>query len=171
MHEYIYICYNECLGWNRGQPDIPKIKAGAFSYCDGLTEITIPDKVTSIGENAFYECSALSTVYYGGEESLWNNIEIKNGNDCLINAKYPKTVNVTVSDDKKVFNVKSANIPKTSTVILALYSGSKFVEMQVKPYDAELTFTTDKSCTRAKVMIWESLESMKSVCGAECVEL
>ena len=33
---------------------------GAFSNCGGLTSVTIPDSVTSIGERAFYNCSGLT---------------------------------------------------------------------------------------------------------------
>ena len=35
---------------------------GAFSYCNGLTEITIPDSVTSIGKWAFSNCIGLKGV-------------------------------------------------------------------------------------------------------------
>ena len=34
----------------------------AFSWCSGLTSVTIPDGVTSIGEHAFLGCSSLSSV-------------------------------------------------------------------------------------------------------------
>ena len=34
----------------------------AFSYCSGLTSITIPESVTSIGDGAFYDCTSLTSV-------------------------------------------------------------------------------------------------------------
>ncbi len=34
----------------------------AFSRCDGLTSITIPNSVTSIGRYAFYDCSGLKSI-------------------------------------------------------------------------------------------------------------
>lgn len=37
----------------------------AFSYCIGVTSITIPDRVTSIGNRAFYGCSGLTSVKIG----------------------------------------------------------------------------------------------------------
>ena len=41
---------------------VTSIGYGAFSACDGLTNITIPDSVTSIGDRAFYGCSGLTSV-------------------------------------------------------------------------------------------------------------
>ena len=34
----------------------------AFSGCDGLTSVTIPNSVTSIGKGAFYGCNGLKTI-------------------------------------------------------------------------------------------------------------
>jgi len=45
--------------------DVTKILDGAFTYCAGLTSITIANSVTSIGENAFNGCSGLTTVSIG----------------------------------------------------------------------------------------------------------
>ena len=38
------------------------ILCGAFSYCSGLTSITIPDGVTSIGSSVFRGCSGLTSI-------------------------------------------------------------------------------------------------------------
>ena len=41
---------------------VTSIGSYAFSYCSGLTSITIPKSVTSIGEYAFLNCSGLTTI-------------------------------------------------------------------------------------------------------------
>ena len=41
---------------------VTSISDNAFYDCDGLTSITIPNSVTSIGDNAFYDCDGLTSV-------------------------------------------------------------------------------------------------------------
>lgn len=41
---------------------VTSIGYAAFSYCSGLTSITIPDGVTSIGQSAFSGCSGLTSL-------------------------------------------------------------------------------------------------------------
>ena len=45
-----------------GNYPVTSIRQGAFSRCDGLTSVTIPDSVTYIGERAFEGCSGLVSV-------------------------------------------------------------------------------------------------------------
>ena len=58
-----------------------------FLNCTGLTSITIPDSVTSIGRSAFFGCAALTDVHYSGTKEQWQAIESQNGrNDSLSSA-------------------------------------------------------------------------------------
>ncbi len=41
---------------------VTSIGEWAFSYCDGLTSVTIPNSVTSIGKSAFWACGLTSVV-------------------------------------------------------------------------------------------------------------
>jgi hypothetical protein len=45
---------------------VTTIGAGAFGSCLGLTNLTIPDSVGSIGNRAFSHCFNLTSVYFQG---------------------------------------------------------------------------------------------------------
>ena len=63
---------NEAFSWCSGLTSVTipcsvtSIGGSAFWGCRGLTSVTIPDGVTSIGERAFYECSGLTSVIIPG---------------------------------------------------------------------------------------------------------
>ena len=49
---------------------VTSIGGYAFWYCSGLTSLAIPSGVTSIGDMAFSGCSGLSSIYVGWEIPL-----------------------------------------------------------------------------------------------------
>lgn len=142
-----------------------------FFNCSSLTSVTIPNSVTSIGEYAFNKCNKLKNVNYIGSKEDWGTID--KGEDHSISDSiitYCKGIKAVQLNSGKIA-VEPINTEKGKTVILALYNGDKFVDMQFGIYDGEeIQFETDKTYTRAKAMVWESLESMIPVCGAKTAE-
>ncbi len=148
---------------------VEEIGSLAF-YDSALQDITLPGSLKTIGQQAFFAIN-LSTVNYNSDETAWNKITIESGNDALLNAiiktKIKETV-TTVSADGRSFTIKPINIENGKTVILALYDGDKFVGFQKATCEGEeITFTTTKSYTHAKVMVWDDLTKPKPVCKAE----
>lgn len=67
-------------------PQMNKITNGLFYECANLKTITIPDAITEIGSYAFYGCTSLTDVYYGGSLQMWEAISKGSNNDALKNA-------------------------------------------------------------------------------------
>ena len=144
------------------------------TFIGGLGKVTIPNTVTSIGKNAFLDCIKLNTVCYDGSEEDWRAIskgEKYSIADSIIT--YCAGVKITLSDNGKI-GVKPCNMAAGKTVILALYDGDKFVGMQQSSEYSEtnkvITFIPTKTYTRAKVMIWNSLDGMSPECGFKIVK-
>lgn len=67
-------------------PDsVDSIGKNAF-YCSGLETVYLGVGINSIAQGAFYNCTNLTDVYFGGSEDEWNSISIADKNESLKNA-------------------------------------------------------------------------------------
>ncbi|MBR4282300.1 MAG: leucine-rich repeat domain-containing protein, partial [Clostridia bacterium] len=57
-----------------------------FMECTNLTSVSISRTITKIGIDAFYACNNITDVYYEGDESDWNNIDIWDDNGPLVSS-------------------------------------------------------------------------------------
>ena len=69
----------ETITYNSEIYSVTSIGDEAFWNCSGLTEVTIPNSVTYIGTAAFAGCSGLTKVNYLGTVDKWVKIDFKNG--------------------------------------------------------------------------------------------
>ena len=54
---------------------VTSIEGDAFYGCRGLTSITLPSSLTSIGDSAFQNCSGIKTLEYKGTIDQWLSID------------------------------------------------------------------------------------------------
>lgn len=59
----------------------------AFLECDNLKCICLHQGIKDIEYSAFYGCSNITTVFYAGSETQWNEISFYSSNENLTNAK------------------------------------------------------------------------------------
>ena len=73
----------------RTRQDLDEIIYGKPFETDANDIITVDIRsgITSIGDMAFMNCTALETVYYAGTEATRNSMAIGDYNECLINAE------------------------------------------------------------------------------------
>ncbi len=68
-------------------PDgVTNIGYQAFYNCTNLTSVAISESVTSIGWRVFNSCDNLNYIFYSGTEDEWSNIVIQDYNKSLENA-------------------------------------------------------------------------------------
>ncbi len=65
--------------------NLAEIPEKAFYQCRSLSDLTVPAGVVNISEDAFSECNIRMNIYYGGTETLWNDIYIAPSNNSILN--------------------------------------------------------------------------------------
>ncbi|MBQ7950589.1 MAG: leucine-rich repeat domain-containing protein [Clostridia bacterium] len=84
------------------------IGKGAFAS-SAVEEITVPNRVIMIEENAFASCNALTKVYYDGFPSVWNEIaSAAAGNEALLSATVSCSWNEGTCGEQVIWQLDSA---------------------------------------------------------------
>ena len=116
-----------------------------FQNCDGLTTVTIYDKLTFIGNTAFDGCSKLATVNFHGTEEQWAAIEFKAGNEALTNAAVNYILFVNEKPVVKAENVKSSGKVKLTIEPVEDAVSYKIFVATAADGEFELAAETDKT--------------------------
>ncbi len=103
---------------------VTSIRNCTFGDCNSLNRIEIPNSVTCIGDSAFSGCSSLTDVYYTGNKTQWEKVNIRAyGNRQL--SKATIHYNSTISTNKKFnLSIKSPAILGTQNSISVDFEAS-----------------------------------------------
>ena len=102
---------------------VSSLGQNAFRGCTSLTNIEIPESIKSIGSSAFYECQNLSTVYYRGNSSKWNEINIGDYNENLTKANihynHVSSINLSYNANGGNEKIETVEIEENSSTTIS----------------------------------------------------
>jgi hypothetical protein len=111
-------------------PDnVETIDGYAFYGTQGITELTLPKTLTSIGIATFYDCPKLADICYDGTESAWDRVEIGIQNTHL------DSVEIKFNNE----NIKSS----TPQILVSDIMGGKKAEIVGAEANAKIYYTTN----------------------------
>ncbi|MDE7312614.1 MAG: leucine-rich repeat protein [Eubacterium sp.] len=146
-------------------PSVQEIESGAFAGCSSLKELYIPVSVSSIGNQAFMECTQLQNVYYAGTQEQWNQIGI-DGNQIL------KRVNMHYEVASEPEGDYEYNILEDGSVEVTEYLGSdRIVEMPAQIDGKRVTSIGQNAFSQMgiqEIIISENVTSIGSAAFEGC---
>ena len=134
--------------------NITSISSDVFRYCSGLTSITIPSSVTSITSGAFRNCTNLSTVTINSNDILSKTSSDQNISD-IFGTKVKKYIigNGVTSIGNEAFygcsDLTSVDIANSVTSIgyLAFCNCSKLTSIELPNSLTNIDYNTFYNCT------------------------
>ncbi len=115
----------------------------ALYYCKGVTSVTIPTSVTTIGWDAFDGFNDLTDVYYEGSEAQWKSINIDPSNHALSKAT------IHYNSKKQPVNTGFTDVPGSADYAQAVKWA---VDKGVTSGTSATTFSPDSVCTRGQIV-------------------
>ena len=123
---------------------LPVTELGSFELSK-ITSVVIPDSVTSIGDNAFLGCTALSVVYFHGTSNNYDDIELSTtGNTNFTNVAIFTDDNFTLNSG--VYTLSSDGYTKSINSYSRI-TGNVYIPASVKSIEGNTVekFIVDKS--------------------------
>lgn len=156
--------------------DVTSIEAEAFKECTNVINITIPESITSIGTDAFYD-----TAYYNNEEN-WEDGVLYSGKH-LIRAKTSINGTYTIKDGTKCIassafyecdNLTSITMPESLTTMGSgvFWKCKKLENVVLSPNLTSIENWTFYECDNlSNIVIPDSTTSIGSSAFAYCKKL
>lgn len=121
-----------------------------YSYRDRIRRVILSGELTAIGENVFTGCSGITDVYFDGNRSGWAAFDVKDGNDCLLNAlihlrkiEYPMVDVHPLDDGEEVPDLDVSVCSFTTGRDGGSMTGSwRYAYGQIYAFDCFFTLTT-----------------------------
>ena len=138
------------------------ISTGAFEMCDDLLYVGLPSGIQSIGDSAFYACTGIRTVGYGGNSEMAAGIQTGANNERLLNAKWeygaipvnlseinafilPDSVTEIDSEAFRGIDTEAVILPAGRAVYIGsgAFAGCGSLKYVVVPVGTEITYEED----------------------------
>ena len=124
--------------------NVAGIGSEAFSSMQ-LQNVQIGSSVTYIGEDAFSGCSYLN-VTYGGTEEQWRNLDIRSGNDALLEGYDNNDFNHTWDSGTVISAPKSCNEQGQKRYVCEVCGKERIMTLTI-PHTWSDKVTTSANCT------------------------
>ena len=157
---------------------VKNITNDAFFDCRSLTNITIPNSITSIGSGAFSYCTSLTNVYYDGTVEDWCNIEFDGYYSNPMNNTpnfYILDENGTIENNGKKYKLLTElEIPSTVTSIgnYQFYGFNQFIDIMISDNVTSIGSDAFSSCTSlTNITLPNSITSIGERAFQNCASL
>ena len=139
----LYVNGSDSKITNLTLPNITSLGSKAFMNMKGITSVTIPDSLTSIGADAFSGCSNLADVYFQGTLAQWCAINFSNDQEA--NPAYNgASLHITDSDIDGATIVAKDAITSISNYAFCGVNNYESIEINATTTIGTYTF---KNCT------------------------